>query len=579
MACVALLFRLFYLDSESIWMDEDMQAGHALTIGKGLDIVRGAARQQQPPLDYFAEGVCLKIFGVTTVGARIHAVLFGVLAAVVFSLLIRRVCSGNLPFVFGSAAFVTHPWLIRYSQEGRPPSCGVFFATLYLYVAIVGVVVEPRARSPLRFFLAVFAAALGLLLSIGFQPVVFLLTSAIVLLPFIAFKKYRAVVLLHHGALFAALVAAWPILWRTVAKGGQYLRENDSWIAMVKTAFGGFHFPEGSTVAAELRVLTGGTPLLWALLGVAGAAGMLFLRSKERAEPAPRALLAYAAAFTALFLPLFDILFDGFIAYRIVARYYLTVVPVFLLAAALLFAEATRAATWIVDRAKRPAVRGVRFLPLAVAVALIALQITETFREVYFNRENADWRALYGLLNREPPGEARAYMMNLNRIDRYHPYFFARRFYYTGSPLPVRLYDGERLPGQLAAVSSVGTSFPFRKILLTTMYGFHKVLPEAFENIDGVQVHRFTGLSVIEIQDKGDLKRQAVDVLKRLRKSAGRSEANYKPVVMLADIYLIDGKQKQFETTLKDLKKMDKRGKLAPKILALEKKSAGIFEK
>ncbi|MDY6905154.1 MAG: glycosyltransferase family 39 protein [Thermodesulfobacteriota bacterium] len=120
---LSLMIRLHDLDRESLYMDELKQVSYYTH--SFIDIIRLAATQQQPPLDYwighFVAGISTSDFAV-----RLPSVFFGTGMIVFYFLLISRYCAWRVAFGF-AAIMSLLPYQLYYSQEARPYAIALFF--------------------------------------------------------------------------------------------------------------------------------------------------------------------------------------------------------------------------------------------------------------------------------------------------------------------------------------------------------------------------------------------------------------------------------------------------------------------
>jgi hypothetical protein len=541
-------------------MDEDLQAGRSIQVAFDSTLINKAAQQQQPPLDYYAQGICFKILGVTPFAARIHSVFFGTFATVIFSLLLIHLFERKLTVILGIVAFATNPYLIRYAQEGRPISCSIFFGTLYLYLIVTRILVVRRKHSCWSTFLLFFTTQFCFLLSVGFQPIVYIATSSLTLLPLLLYRKYRLSIGIHFVGTVAAFVAALPILLRTIIGGRQLLNETHIPGLFVKL-FANFWWPKPQAALEKITSISGYTLFLWGIIIVIGLMGIFLTRSLDRSDSNQRVLTAYVSAFFCMFLFLFDIMFYSLISYRVTLRYYMVITPVFILLGVLFWDWGANLFSFMQIRICKANV--VRYLFILLFVLLNFVQIYETFRIVYFKQENEGWRELYSLFNDNRDISARAYMMNLTRIDRYHPYFFSQRFYYTESPRPVALFDADKIPQHILSKSFLAKT---KKVFVCTMYGNNKIKNDYFKSLSYVKVHSFTALSAIEVEKRDDLRAQLITVFRLFGNKASVKEDNYKLFSILFELEYQDGNLQGMNANLQKLISMDKRNKLSNKI-------------
>lgn len=194
--CGILFITAFYarfcdISYRSLWMDEDFQAQtSALGVFNPL-IAKGAFLQDQPPIDYYLQAMGIVCFGYNEVGIRIHAVLAGALASVLFFILVARHYNVWSALV-GYVLFAFNPWLLRYSVEARPYSTGILFSVIFI-VGFHSFFRSDRLRNFLLFTLSQFL----FLCAIGFQSILligcFCLASLFSLSVFETLRKKRKV--------------------------------------------------------------------------------------------------------------------------------------------------------------------------------------------------------------------------------------------------------------------------------------------------------------------------------------------------------------------------------------------------
>lgn len=133
-AYAALTFSL--LGATPLWLDEVLQLGvawhHSLReLLPWIEVNPGAV-----PLPYFVQQLSLRVFGYSTIAARIPAALFSVLAGAAFAALCNR--AGVRHRVLALAIFLFLPLQFRYALEARSYSQAVFFsvATLWLFLKL-----------------------------------------------------------------------------------------------------------------------------------------------------------------------------------------------------------------------------------------------------------------------------------------------------------------------------------------------------------------------------------------------------------------------------------------------------------
>ncbi|MCX6355698.1 MAG: glycosyltransferase family 39 protein [Candidatus Aureabacteria bacterium] len=124
--------RVPYISHFAFWPDEWAQADVASHGFLNPEIVDLApAHLSQPPLDCYLESAGIYYFGFNEVGMRIHAVIEGALACLLFFIFLNKYY-GVISAILGYTLFTFNPWLIRYSFEGRPYSTAIFCVVLFI---------------------------------------------------------------------------------------------------------------------------------------------------------------------------------------------------------------------------------------------------------------------------------------------------------------------------------------------------------------------------------------------------------------------------------------------------------------
>ena len=120
---LSLGLRIHNLDYESLYMDELRQVSYYPL--SPVQIIFGAASQQQPPLDYWI-GHIVCSFSYSDFAVRLPAALFGVGAVLLFTLLTAKLCSWPVALVSGTI-YSLLSFNLYFSQECRPYSIAIFF--------------------------------------------------------------------------------------------------------------------------------------------------------------------------------------------------------------------------------------------------------------------------------------------------------------------------------------------------------------------------------------------------------------------------------------------------------------------
>lgn len=160
--------RLFGLGAKSLWMDELMaiEACYEATTLRGITYL--AARQSQPPLDYFISFALARVYDFGDWGEilfRMPAAMFSIGALGMLFVVARTVGGARVALCAVFLASIS-PGFVAYAQEARPYSIFFFF-----YLLTVGAFYRAAHwNHPLDWF-AFGAVSLLMLLSKGMAPV------------------------------------------------------------------------------------------------------------------------------------------------------------------------------------------------------------------------------------------------------------------------------------------------------------------------------------------------------------------------------------------------------------------------
>ena len=491
---VALGSRLWGIDSRSIWMDEDAQARRVLEGEFSLDLVHRAATQQQPPIDYFAQHFGFEFFGVTPLGARVHAAVFGALAVVCFYRFLKRVFGGGAPVFLGTLLMLLHPLMLYYSQEGRPIACGVFFATLFL-TNLHGFLLLPGTawRRALR--------GLGLLvstwcfqLSLGMQPVILIAVLAGALVPGLFWKPLRLWVAGAWAIFAAAFGLAWPVLASVIGESGRYVQKAPLFdrLLSVFAKLAESPFPAWQFQLGVLLEPLWPPVLLLIALGLWG----LVKDFRQRREPRILALTVFCLLATLAFPWVLGALFEALVNWPLKPRYFATLTPVVLTLLALLLHHALPTVRLFSERSRR--------VKLAVVAALVvwlgwAGVLHAKASVAAYEKPKQDYAGLYALFKRsKQPGVS--YALSLRKPGDPDRGYYAQRFYY---PEDAQRQVVLRTSRPLAKDFRRGGPLKNRIVYLTIIDGWRRIEPlhRAIEKrVPGATVHEFHGMIVVELR-------------------------------------------------------------------------------
>jgi hypothetical protein len=562
---VALIPRLYNLTSRSAWMDEGRQVGYSIEGPFGNRLAAKAALQQQPPLDYFIQSMFVKNFGVNEVGIRLHSALLGALAASLFFALVLILTNGNLTAsALGTAVFAFNPWLIRYSQEGRPISTAVLFSVLYLHAMTRFLHSKIQLDSTLKNLTVLVAVQTGFLLSVGFQPLVFLLVGSLSLLPLLVNRDYRIKVLLVLGTTAIAASLALPILLLVIRSGPQYVGKHTmmEMIAAILTGFSNLSLDAHLTYPFKIA---GDYTILFLVTMVASVANLAFCNPTSK----DRWTLLYAATFLLLYPLVYEVFFKSLIDYDIKLRYFLTFAPALVAGLTILIYHSLQAAGSLWSRWHGP----LRFFPHSILALVFGISFVGNFgkmQEVY-ETKNAEWNKMFAMLKRETGKHGVAYMMNLVRADEWSPFFRCRMFYYPKNlPQPVELRGIRKMSADLTRDSK----FWARRgnIFISTTYGSKKINASLFSDMNAVKVYPFYRLPTIKITRGKDLRRRVINVLERIVERLPKTRGNFKPLELLIHADIKDGRLDRAKKNMALLATMDSKNKLKRKIAVFKQK-------
>jgi len=127
---IGLLFRVYHLGTQSIWLDEAFSVALAkMTVPQ---MVQATAADVHPPLYYFLLHYWIIVFGTSESAVRLLSVLFGVLAIPMIYVVGRQLFNREAGLV-GALILALSSFNIYYSQETRMYSLMALLALLSMY--------------------------------------------------------------------------------------------------------------------------------------------------------------------------------------------------------------------------------------------------------------------------------------------------------------------------------------------------------------------------------------------------------------------------------------------------------------
>lgn len=526
---IALVPRLYKLDSRSTWMDEGKQALLANVAPVDFILAKRAAKQQQPPLDYFFESIGIRNFGLNETGMRVHAAIAGALAAVFFLLLLQQIIRRQWVVLLGTILFIFHPDLIRYSQEGRPIATAVLFSVLLLYTLTLFFQGKTQPRPLLQWLILLTLVQTGFILSTGFQPLVFLGAVSISLIPILLSKPDRKRVYLMWISTVLAFFTVLPIIKLTLESGANmnYVK-HESFFQMILGISKGFSQFSIRDVFSIYPTALGDYEVLFTA-AVAGAAAGFFLNRRKKANRSPFAFgLSFFLLLFIIYPPVFTIIFNSLISWYIKPRYFLTFVPVVLVVLVYLVDYSISTASELSLRYNRLKLKPVS---IAAAVLLLGYSFISTgisIKSVYAAK-NPEWNKIYHIFKYDSQPGSVAYMVNLVAPGKFSPVFRANFLYYHKSePRPVLLKHARDLADDIKQMRKKKYLPP---VYLVFCNGWKRIKSSFFKRIKNVDVFRFYNLAMIRIRS-GSTKKTGtcntlVRVLRILKRKLPQKKENY----------------------------------------------------
>jgi len=519
----AFALRISGIHDRSIWNDEDHQARRSLVGPFGFALPLESSVQQQPPLDYLFESIALRNFGITEVGARIEAAFTGSLAAgLLFLLLWGLTRHGWIP-VLGALLMAIHPMLVRYGQEGRPISICVLFSVATLRCICLALSEE---RFDLRRFFFMTAIQTLFLLSAGLQPAVFLASTSLALVPFLAFRPLRLKILGVWGSAGLSLLLASPLLWVTVMEGRPYLKHGDA-SAVFASLMDTISFPSFAEYGHFINsLLDGWWPVFVGLL-VLAVIGWRMARRREGYGRFQAQFVVFMLLVLILFPLVFLVAFKSFVKWKMTTRYYLTLATVVITTLALGVYLARPVIMALFARHKVLGMATGILMGLFFAKGLYGW---ETERATLVADKGHNWEGLYTLFQKEER-PASAYLINLVPPQKWSPGFYSMRFYYDSGPRRTKLRLYKDLLKDLKKPrmwENAGSVF------LVFHYGADKIKPETVRGIPGVESHFFPGLTTLRVTAQSDQRAAVLSLFQSLRDRLPKDQGNFRLAEVLA---------------------------------------------
>jgi 4-amino-4-deoxy-L-arabinose transferase-like glycosyltransferase len=568
---IAFLMRLYNIEYRDVWMDEDRQSGYAAQGLFDLDITQRAAAQCQPPLDPFIQSIGISNFGINEMGIRIHTAFLGALAVLLFYILLSGIVEDRFAVVLASLVFAFQPWLIHYTRVGRPVGTGVFFAVLYLLVLLYFLVHAKDKKNNIKSFILLVIVQTWFLLSVGFQPLIFVLTSSFSLLPFLLNKKYfykTAAVYLSSVVSFAL---AYPILNLGFTMNAKIYLKPASLLHYIVTFFKNLSSISFETYINYYKPLVENYHFLYFIVLILGTAGFIYtLISKKKNKV--NVLFLYFLIFTLVYPLVFEPGFNTFINYKALLRYYLTFTPILIAGLGVGIYYALLFLSYLVKFKPQLRISG-KYLARGFFLVIFLFSFygnTQSLKETYMIR-NREWEKIYELFKyHSAPGDT-AYIFNLAPPWKWSPtYFYSQKFYYKEeSERYVHLKSKRDITADFRNINSGKQK---GNIFLVILTGEKRLKESYFKGLNGISIHPVYRAFIVRFFNNGRLPENILNFFWRIRKNLPPSEHTYIVYETLFRLEMARGKLENAQNILYSLRRVFTHDQYKVKINQLEKK-------
>jgi len=489
---LASLLRLNHLDFESLFMDELQQT--YLYSNSYYSMIEAAARQQQPPLDYWI-GKLFLLFGNTDFTVRLPAALFGVASVWLLYRIIGRETQPSIAFA-AAVTMAILPYHIYFSQYARPYAIAIFFFLALLHCLQI---IANSAEMRWSRYIVLFVVSFCFLMSRTLAPLAVM--GAIILMVVVAttlkYTRYSDKVPLTTrrlmavlGAIMLALVAYTPFLLNITQVSGRYLKAKSSMLDTIANGFANF-----SLVPMWQSYITQTEPLGWILLP-------LLIAAYWQAVVTNKLFLRFAAILLPVVIVINLFVFQAKVNYTFRPPYAIYLLPMILLFAAI----GLRGILEKVPHSKQFAAR-VSVALLAVLVTGFTLHSTLQFKAL---RKVSDWRALAHYFQTPQADQQVLIFGTLNPYSTWEPRFYGFPRYYHGNYQFANLAG---LPGVVSNLQQIQLNpvlimFYYRDYFLTpdSSYPFHPAMAypmsldiSKIEQDSTLKLVKFTSFYVISL--------------------------------------------------------------------------------
>lgn len=568
---IAFLMRLYNIEFRDVWMDEDRQSGYAAQGLFDLDITQCAAAQSQPPLDPFIQSICISNFGINEIGVRIHTAFLGAMTVLMFYILLSGILENKFPVILASVVLAFHPWLIHYNRVGRPVGTGVFFAVLYLLVLLHFLVHAKDKKENKRGLLLLVIVQTWFLLSVGFQPLIFVLTSSLSLLPFLFNKKYFFKTAAVYLSSLVSFALAYPILNLVIAKNTRLYLKPAPLPDHIVTFFKNLISINFETYINYYKPLVENYMLLYIIVLILGSAGLIYTLIFKKKNTI-NLLFLYFLIFTLVYPLVFESLFNTLINYHVKLWYYLTLTPVLIagLGVGLYYSQ-----SFLSHLLKsKPQLLISSKYPIQVFFMVIFLFSfygnTQSLKETY-KIQNREWEKVYELFKYHSAPEDTAYIFNLTPPWRWSPtYFYSQKFYYKKeTERYVHLKSKRNIADDF---QNIQLGKEKGNIYIVILKSRVKLKKSYFKNLNDISIHNFYRAFIVRILNNGRLPENIMNFFYCLAKNLPKNQHTFVVYETLFQLEMARGKLKEAQQLLYTLRRNYTQGKLKARINQLKKK-------
>lgn len=159
---------------------------------------------QFPPLFFWLQAICFKIFGISDTTAKYVSSLFGVLVIILTFYLGKTITDNNYIGFLSSLTLILHPYFFKHSRKCELETGLIFFIT----VAILFFVISEKKNKPWLLLLSGISSGLGFLYK---GPPAYCV-PAIIFVYYIITKQYKKILSIQYivSVILAILV---PFVW------------------------------------------------------------------------------------------------------------------------------------------------------------------------------------------------------------------------------------------------------------------------------------------------------------------------------------------------------------------------------